>query len=213
MKYSFKNLFASGNEELKAVLTQDSFATVLADDDLLISALILSDKRIYQVGNIYELRFHSFTGGHRVSRGKKVIDIQDITGTTVKETTRPLLGYTVIFFGILAGLLGILSDVMTSTIIMLVIGALIVTGGVFLSLQRKRKYLILEYAGGAIVLPVKFATCSEIDLFQGIISIEKGKVAGGNNELKECPFCAEKIQAAATICRYCGRDQKDFPKE
>lgn len=209
MKYNYKNLFASQHEKFIAILGQDYFSSLLVEDDLSDSAVIISDKNVYQVGKLYESHLRIYGSGLRISRGKKTVSLRDISGTTSKEISKPLPGIALIIFGVIAAVLGFLSEVMQSTIIMLVIAALSIAGGIFLFLKLKKRYLIIEYAGGSMAQPVKFITDTELNLFQGFISDEKERLMTGIGDLKECPNCGEKIQLSAKICRYCGEPQKE----
>lgn len=211
MEYNYKTLFASRSEEFIAILGQDFFATVLADDDFTASALVLSDKRLYQVGNVYESRFSILNGGLKAGRGRKIVNLGDISGTSTMEYPKTISGYILMSLGALAIALGLLSDVRQSTAIMLVIGTPIVLLGLFLSLRRRRKYLVIEYPDGKMIQPIKFASGSEVSLFQGLVTIGKDKILEGYYESKECPNCAEKIQYKAKTCKYCGHEQDDNP--
>jgi hypothetical protein len=213
MKYNYKNLFASQHEKFMAILGQDYFSSLLIDDDLSDSAVIISDRRVYQVGKLYEAGLRIHGGGLRINRGKKIISLEDVTGTTSKEITRPLPGSLLLFVGLIAAILGLLSDVTESMIIMLIIAALLIAAGIFLIIKLRKRYLIIEYAGGSIAQPVKFITDTELNLFQGIISVEKERLMSGAGDLKECPNCGEKIQISAKICRYCGETQKETAAE
>lgn len=209
MKYNYKNLFASQHEKFMAILGQDYFSSLLVDDDLSDSAIIISDQRVYQVGKLYESGRRIHGGGLRVSRGKKTVSLRDITGTMSKEVTQPVPGSSLVVFGVIAATLGLLSGVKQSTIIMLVIAALSMAAGVFLILKLRKRYLIIEYAGGSMAQPVKFITDTELNLFQGIIMEEKERVMSGAGDLKECPNCGEKIQITAKLCRFCGEPQNE----
>jgi hypothetical protein len=209
MKYNYKNLFASQHEKFMAILGQDYFSSLLVDDDLSDSAIIISDKRVYQVGKLYESGRRIHGGGLRVSRGKKSVSLQDITGTMSKEVTRPVPGLSLVVFGVIAATLGLLSEVKQSTIIMLVIAALAIAAGVFLILRLRKRCLVIEYPGGSMAQPVKFITDSELNLFQGIIMVEKERALSGAADIKECPNCGEKIQLTAKICRFCGEPQNE----
>ncbi len=213
MRYNYKNLFASQHEKFTAILGQDYFSSLLVDDDLSDSAIIVTDKRVYQVGRLYESGPRSRFGSHRAGTGKKIVSLLDVTGTSSKEVSRPLPGSALIAFGILSAVLGLLSDVRQSTYIMLGIALVSIAGGVWLIMKLRKRYLVIEYAGGSMAQPVKFITDSELNLFQGIISDEKEKLVSGTADTKECPNCGEKIQLAAKICRFCGEEQKDMSAE
>jgi len=210
MKYSYKSLFATKNEKFVAIMGPDYFSSILTEDDFSKPAIVISDKRIYQFGKVYEL---GIVGWRRVNTGKKIVNLEDVTGTTTRELSKPMLGYAIVLLGLLFGVLGLLSDVRQSTLIMLGLALLTVAGGVFLIIRRRQNCLIVEYAGGSMVLPVEFVTQTELDLFQGIISLEKDRAKEGFHDFKVCPYCAEKIQAQAKVCRFCEREQEVVPAD
>jgi hypothetical protein len=208
MKYSYKSLFATKNEKFVAIMGPDYFSSILTEDDFSKPAIVISDKRVYQFGKVYEF---GMIGRQKANSGKKIVNLEDVTGTTTRELSKPLLGYSVILLGLLFAFLGLLSDVRQSTYIMLGIALLTVAGGVFLIILRRQNCLIVEYAGGNMILPVEFVTQTELDLFQGIISLEKDRAKEGFHDFKVCPYCAEKIQAQAKVCRFCEREQEVVP--
>lgn len=210
MKYSYKSLFATKNEKFVAIMGPDYFSSILTEDDFSKPAIVISDKRIYQFGKVYEL---GIVGLRRVNTGKKIVNLEDVTGTTTRELSKPLPGYAIILLGLIFALLGLLSDVRQSTLIMLGLALLTVAGGVFLVIRRRQNCLIVEYAGGSMVLPVEFVTQTELDLFQGLISLEKDRAKEGFHDFKVCPYCAEKIQAQARVCRFCEREQEVVPAD
>jgi len=211
MKYNYKSLFATKNEKFVAIMGPDYFSSILTEDDFSKPAIVISDKRIYQFGKVYELGLLGLIGGRRVNTGKKIVNLEDVSGTTTRELPKPLLGYSIVLLGLLFALLGIMSDVRQSTMIMLGLALLTVTGGVLLIIRRRQNCLIVEYAGGRMVLPVEFVTQTELDLFQGIISLEKDRAKEGFHDFKGCPYCAEKIQAQSKVCRFCEREQEVVP--
>ncbi len=213
MKYNYKNLFASQHEKFIAILGQDYFSSLLVDDDLSDSAIIVSDKRVYQVGKLFESGRRIHGGGLLVNRGKKIVSLQDVTAATSKEMSQPVPGSALVVFGAVAASLGLLSDVKQSTIIMLVVALLSVAVGIFLIIRLKKRYLVIEYPGGSMAQPVKFITDTELNLFQGIILVEKERVVSGAADLKECPNCGEKIQLTAKLCRFCGEQQHEQTQE
>ena len=59
--------------------------------------------------------------------------------------------------------------------------------------------------GGAVI--ALFFFILGIPMFvAGIKRLSCAKETASSDDLKECPFCAERIQRKAKVCRFCGKD-------
>ncbi len=56
-----------------------------------------------------------------------------------------------------------------------------------------------------LILMVLFLIAVPVIIVVGIIKLVKRNKQSDAN-LRQCPFCAEKIQAQAKVCRFCSRD-------
>ncbi|HSK74498.1 MAG TPA: hypothetical protein VK892_22545 [Pyrinomonadaceae bacterium] len=56
-----------------------------------------------------------------------------------------------------------------------------------------------------LIFAVLFVLTAPVVIALVIIWLVRRNSQSGAN-LKQCPFCAEKIQTEAKVCRFCGRD-------
>lgn len=99
------------------------------------------------------------------------------------QTTTNIIGYIIVYLviGFIAG--GVLLDVIERQF----------------GLERISTTMSLFIVGVFLLLGLIVVV-----LVAQLIRIAKNPSSGSN--LKSCPFCAEKIQVSAKICRFCNRD-------
>lgn len=201
MNLKFESIFHSQEEKLISILGQNYFDSILRDSALKKSVLILSDKRLYQRGVVYEKEGR---GNFKKTQGQKIVDIEEVTGTSfISRHSIVLLFFSVVLLVLIPMIAKDSSDPTTIIFILLFIDIVFWLWFFY----TKKKFFQIEYAGGAIATEIGWYKVSDIENFQKQITIEKDKLKSNiSSDTIECPFCAERIKKKAKFCRFCNRE-------
>ena len=171
MEDFYKKLFFSPDEKLIAVLKQ-SYLTSAMLGELKSNVLVLSDKRLYQQGKIFE---KSQSGRWSSTFGQKTVDVKDITGSGFAETNSPALlifSLIVIFFCFII-MITLIEDGQAVGGVLLLILSLLPLLAYFLG--RTRLFAV-NYSGGSIGVDCKWYSPNEINEFQKQIYLNKDRI-------------------------------------
>jgi hypothetical protein len=172
-------IFHNEAEILKGILGQSFFTSVISEGSLKKSVMILTDKRLYQKGRIYEKNQY---GKLVKSIGNKTINVCDITGTsfhTFNNVLQKIMGIICIVIGVF----GLFLELNRTSEYGSMIAFLLLIFGVFNLIAyfaTKQKYFLVEYAGGSIATSCNWYSMNEIEDFQKLLSIVKDESKNEN---------------------------------
>jgi len=185
-----RKLLHNEDEEVLDILGQSYLTSFLTTGKFERSSMVLTARRLYQVGTIYEMNAGLPT--LQQFKGKKVVSVDEITGTKYlsKEFVAALIGG--IFFAIVSIILvvtGIVQQGRTGGMAAVIIGSIsgaFAALGFLIAFFGKFKLFVVEYAGGAIATCCNWYPQEALEHFQASISALRdqrdAKVASKEND-------------------------------
>lgn len=158
------------SEKVKMIVGESYFQSTVTGGGVNKSTIILTDKRVYQLGRAFEK-----IGSKMVKLNRNTtLDIEDVKGVTVQTVNNMGSRIGLGVFGVLAGGLAILFDGMDSIqMIFGFISMLYIALAIFLPVK---KYLFIDFAGGSIACEHSWYGDEEVRQFQKAVFIEKDAI-------------------------------------
>lgn len=162
-----EGLFHNSKEQVKGILGESYLPSFISGEGISRSSMVLSDRRIYQMGKAYQIK--NTGGGLRLTKSKNVVPLSAVTGTSVTTRTYTML----LILGILFLLIGV---VLLPAIeasggfggLMMVLGVVFIIA----AFVKKEQIFEVDYKGGSVQVPCKWFSNADIEAFQKAISLE-----------------------------------------
>jgi hypothetical protein len=173
-KINIEKIVYDPSEEHMGTLGVDYVSNFLISGDLSKTILVLTDKRLYQKGKAFE---RNSSNGFSQVNTQKVVDIKDITGTSLINYKPLLLKIVLLFLIAMFSIssissLGLLfsSEMGLKAFIPLLLNISITYVLYWFYKKIDKRFFVVEYAGGSIATDSSLYKESEINEFQKLIS-------------------------------------------
>jgi len=169
-------MFHSQKEKFEGVLGQGYAASVL-QGNLSKALLVLSDRRLYFKGKVL---IPASSGGFIRVKSSQTVNVRDIQGINFIDGSNPLHLGAGIVFSLATLVVWTLALTKESPWLGLASFPFLIFALSFLAshFANKGKLMVIEYAGGAIAVPCRFYTETEIQDFQRKISMLRDRMEG-----------------------------------
>jgi hypothetical protein len=165
---TIESWFYRPDEKILSILGQDYVTSVLRGKSKK-SVLVLTNERLYQKGAVF---YRTQTGRLRKSKGSKVVEVGNITMTSITETDSVAVMAMSVLLVILGAVGHISATLSGSEKFAILSGIGVIVGLLFMlvSLVTRRKLFVIDYPDGSIFTYARWYTETELSQFQEAIS-------------------------------------------